>query len=294
MHSELKVFPDVTANLGEGPIWHPGEQVFYWVDITGEKLHRLDLISGTDEAFDMGSMIGAAVPVEVGGVVVALETGIYRFTVAKQLVKLAGYPAEAAPNTRFNDGKCDSSGRIWIGTMHKNARSRQGKLYRMDRNRLIPVLEDITISNGMAWSPDNRTMYYIDTPDQVVYAFDYDNASGDLSGKRVAITIPLSMGSPDGMTIDSTGKLWIALWGGGAVVCFDPQSGQQLEKFEVMAHHVTSCAFGGPAMNTLVITTAREGLSEEQLAQYPLSGKVFYINTYCKGIQPNYYNSIST
>jgi sugar lactone lactonase YvrE len=287
--SKIDVLPDVVATLGEGPMWHSGEQVFYWVDITGKKLHRLDLSAGTDVAFDMGSMISTVAPVEDGGVVVALETGVYRFTVPQQLIKFADFPDDAAPNTRFNDGKCDPAGRLWIGTMEKSAKPHQGKLYRIDGNRFIPVLENITISNGLAWSPDHRTMYYIDTYDQVVYAFDYDNVSGDISGKRVVVTIPHSMGSPDGMTIDNTGKLWVALWGGGSVACLDPRTGQQLEKIEVAAPHVTSCAFGGSDMNILVITTAREGLNEQQLTQYPLSGKIFFTNTSCRGIKPNFF-----
>ncbi len=283
------LLPDSCNQLGEGVMWHPGEQVFYWIDITGEKLHRFDLISCIDEAFEMGSMIGTVVPVEEGGVVVALETGVYRFTIAKQLVKLADFPADAAPNTRFNDGKCDPAGRFWVGTMEKNAKPHKGKLYRMDGNRLVVVLENTTISNGLTWSPDKATMYYIDTWDQVIYAFDYDNASGNISGKRVAVTIPQTMGSPDGMTVDSTGNLWVALWGGGAVVCFDPKTGQQLDAIEVSAPNVTSCAFGGPDMKTLVITTAREGLDAGQLTQYPLSGKVFFTNTICQGINPYYF-----
>lgn len=289
MLTEISVFPHVTATLGEGPMWHSGEQVFYWVDITGKKLHRLDLTTGKDVDFDMGSMIGTVVPVEEGGVVVALETGVYRFTDARQMLKLADFPADAAPNSRFNDGKCDPAGRLWVGTMEKSVKPHQGKLYRMVGNRLAVVLENITISNGLAWSPDERTMYYIDTYEQVIYAFDYNNSNGHISGKRVAVTIPLTMGSPDGMTVDSTGNLWVALWGGGAVVCFDPKSGQQIDTIEVDAPNVTSCVFGGSDMNTMIITTAREGLSERQLKQYPLSGKVFITNISCKGIKPNYF-----
>lgn len=285
--SEINVFPDALSILGEGPVWHHGEQVFYWIDISGKKLHRLDLSAGDDQSFDMGSMIGAVVPVENGGVVVALETGIYRFNTPDQFQKLVDYPSDAALNTRFNDGKCDPSGRLWIGTMHKNAKPYQGKLYRMDQGKFIAVLENISISNGLSWSPDQQTMYYIDTFEQAVYAFDFDSRHGGISNKRIFITIPESMGSPDGMTADSTGKLWIALWGGSGVACFDPQTRQLLGKIEVPALNVTSCEFGGPDMKTLLITTAREGLNEEQLQQYPLSGQVFFVETTLEGIKSN-------
>ena len=233
--------------------------------------------------------ICAVVPVEDGGVVVALETGIYRFHIPDQFEKLADYPSDAAPNTRFNDGKCDPFGRLWIGTMDKNAKPYQGKLYRLDGQKWVGILDNISISNGLAWSPDQRTMYYIDTFEQAVYGFDFDGVSGEISQKRIVVTISDSMGSPDGMTVDSTGKLWIALWGGSGVACFDPQTGQLLGKIEVPALNVTSCEFGGPDLKTLIISTAREGLSEEQLKQYPLSGKVFFVYTPFRGLKSNYW-----
>ena len=285
--SEINVFPNLTSTLGEGPVWHHVEQVFYWIDISGNLLHRLDLSSGKDQSFNMGSMIGAVVPVENGGVVVAMETGIYRFNAPDQFQKLVDFPTDSAPNTRFNDGKCDPSGRLWIGTMDKNAKPHQGKLYRMDHGKLVAVLENISISNGLGWSPDGQTMYYIDTFEQTVYAFDFDVMHGDISNKRIFITIPESMGSPDGMTVDSTGKLWIALWGGGGVACFDPQTGQLLDRIEVPALNITSCEFGGPDLKTLLITTAKEELNEEQLQKYPLSGQVFYVETILVGIKSN-------
>ncbi len=287
--SKVNVLPGVTSTLGEGPVWHYGVQVFYWIDISGKKLHRLDLSAGNDQSFDMDSMIGAVLPVEAGGVVVALETGIFRFEAPDQFKLLAEYPSDAAPNTRFNDGKCDPSGRLWIGTMDKNAKPHQGKLYRMDQGKLVAVLENISISNGLGWSPEGQTMYYIDTFEQAVYAFDFDVTHGEISNKRIIITIPESMGSPDGMTIDSTGKLWIALWGGSGVACLDPLTGQLLRRIEVPALNVTSCEFGGPDLKTLVITTAREELSEVQLQQYPLSGQVFIVQTPICGIKSDYY-----
>ena len=287
--SEVNVLPGVTSTLGEGPVWHHGEQVFYWIDISGKKLHRLDLASGKDLSFNMGSMIGAVVPVEAGGVVVALETGIFKFNAPDQSLKLVDYPSDAAPNTRFNDGKCDSSGRLWIGTMERNAKPHQGKLYRMDHGKLVAVLENISISNGLGWSPDGQTMYYIDTFEQAVYAFDFDVMHGEISNKRIFIAIPESMGSPDGMTVDSTGQLWIALWGGSGVACFDPQTGKLIGRIEVPALNVTSCEFGGSDLKTLLITTAREGLSEVQLQQYPLSGQVFFVHTPFRGLKSNYW-----
>ena len=287
--SEIKVFPDVTSTLGEGPVWHCEEQVFYWIDITGKKLHRLDLVTGKNQSFEMGSMIGAVMPVQEGGVVVALETGIFRFYPPDQFQKLVEYPSDASPNTRFNDGKCDPGGRLWIGTMDKNAKPYQGKLYRLEGSRLIEVLQNISISNGLGWSPDHRTMYYIDTFEQTVYAFDFDISTGEITNKRVVVYVSKSLGAPDGMTVDCNGNLWVALWGGSGVACFDPLTGDLIGKVEIPALNVTSCEFGGPDLKTLLITTAREGLNEEQLREYPLSGHVFIVQTPICGIKSDYY-----
>ena len=287
----INKFPGVQAELGEGPVWHAGEKVFYWIDISGRKLHRLDLYSGKNQSFDMPGMIGALFPIEEGGVVVALETGIFRFRVPDHFELLAEYPLDALPNTRFNDGKCDPAGRLWIGTMDKNAKPYQGKLYRLEGSNLVSVIESVSISNGLAWSPDQQTMYYTDTFEQTVYAFDFNISSGEISGKRELIRISGSMGSPDGLTVDRKGNLWIALWGGHAVACFDPESRQLICKIDIPALNVTSCEFGGPDLDILLITTAREGLNEDQLKQYPLSGHIFFVKTPFHGLQSNYIRS---
>lgn len=286
MMTEANIISNITCTLGEGPIWHPLEKVYYWVDIIGQQLYRYDPASHSELSFQMGSMIGTAVPVCGGGVLVALETGVFYFNGTENMTKLADYPDDAAPNTRFNDGKCDPAGRLWVGTMEKEAKPHQGKLYRLDDLVLTPVLDNVTISNGLAWSIDKKTMYYIDTFEQTIYAFDYNNKNGEISGRKAIVEIPLSMGSPDGMTIDSEGKLWVALWGGYSVVRFDPETGRQMDKIEIPAPNVTSCTFGGHDLHELFCTTAREGLEKEKLKQYPHSGKPFSMKSPYKGIDP--------
>jgi sugar lactone lactonase YvrE len=156
----------------------------------------------------------------------------------------------------------------------------------MDHDKTITeILDSISISNGIVWSADKKTMYYNDTPTRVVQAFDYDDATGEISNGRVAIKIPDGTGSPDGMAIDEEGMLWVALWGGNCVARFDPSTGKLIGKIDVPAPNVTSCAFGGPDLRTLYITTARLGMNNERLKEYPLSGNVFSMKTDVRGVR---------
>ncbi len=265
------------AILGEGAVWHPIEKVLYWVDITGEKLHCYDPVKNENKTYPMGSMIGTVVPA-IGkfSVVVALESGIHGVSGEGVLQKLTGYPKEMQ-NNRFNDGKCDPAGRFWVGTMNKNVVKDAGNLYAFDGHELTVKQANVTISNGIIWSTDGQTMYYIDTPEFAIFAYDFDLETGNLSNRRVAVKIPNQLGAPDGMTIDSEGMLWVAHWGGKAVICWNPESGEQIQRIEIPAPHVTSCAFGDENLQTLYITTAREGMTDQQLQQYPLSGSLFKI-----------------
>ena len=263
------------AALGEGALWNPELQRLYWVDIEGHALHVFDPATGHDVGFAVGARIGTVVPRPDGHVLVALQTGIHHLnTVTGQLRLLANPLTE--PSLRFNDGKCDPVGRFWVGTFDLEQRPHAGTLYRFDADgRVHVMLRGITNSNGIAWSLDQQTMYYIDTPTLTVQAFDYDNATGAIANPRVVVQFAEGVGWPDGMTIDVEGKLWVALWGGGAVNRYDPTSGALLQSIAVPAPFTSSCAFGGPGLRTLYITSARGGLSPEQVAQFLLSGNVF-------------------
>lgn len=277
--------------LGESPVWHPLEKVLYWVDITGEKLHRYNFEKEETETFEMGCMIGCVVPATKNySVIVALETGIFGRTASGAFDKLSSYPSGELDANRFNDGKCDSAGRLWLGTMNKNVVKKAGNLYAFDGNNPLLKQTGITISNGMEWSKDGRTMYYIDTFDYTVYKYDFDLLTGSISNRRTAIKVAEKYGAPDGMTIDSRGMLWIAHWGGSAVRCWNPETGKMIQKIRVPAPHVTSCTFGGKNMDTLFITSAIEGLSEIQMKDFPLSGSVFKIKLDVEGTFNYCYN----
>ncbi|BBE16088.1 gluconolactonase [Aquipluma nitroreducens] len=267
---------DSKNQLGEGVLWHPVEKALYWVDISLGILHCFNPKTEETESWQMGYMIGTVVPAASGGLVVALENGIFHFNSSKELIRLFDFPESPESGNRFNDGKCDPSGRLWVGTMNKWVRSHAGSLYCFDGNSIITKLSGLTISNGMAWSADQSIFYFIDTVDYAVVVFDFDNQLGSISNKRKVIEVPLEMGAPDGMTIDREGKLWIAHWGGSCVARWDPENGQLLEIVKVAAPHITSCTFGGENLQTLYISTAREGLTEKQLKKFPLSGGLFY------------------
>jgi sugar lactone lactonase YvrE len=240
----------------------------------------------------MPEMVSTVVPIRgEGGLLLALEHSIIRlhWSLGNYMTVAAIEPDK--PGNRCNDGKCDPAGRFWIGTMHLETQQGAGCLYCFTPQlSLEEKLTDVTISNGLAWSADHRRMYYTDTETQKVQTFSFDNSTGTIGEVLGEITVPDEAGSPDGMTIDAEGNLWIGLWGGYGVGCWDPNSGRMIRKVEVPVPNVTSCAFGGPDLGTLFITTARSGLSDEQLAQYPQSGGLFAVQTGVKGVPPYYFS----
>ena len=279
------------AALGEGALWNPETKQLYWVDIEGRAFHVFDPATRQDRHFRVGARVGTVVPLHGGDVLLALQTGIHQLNTATGQLHLLVNPL-TEPNLRFNDGKCDPAGRFWVGTFDLQQRPHAGTLYRLDCDgSLHVVLRGITNSNGIAWSLDHRTMYYIDTPTLTVQAFDYDKATGNIANPRVIISIPEGPGVPDGMTIDAEGKLWVALWGGGRVQRFDPATGAPLMAVQVPAPFTSSCAFGGPGLKTLYITTARGGLTPEQQKQFPFSGDLFAVEPGVRGVPACFYQS---
>ena len=275
MKSQASLLIDTKLILGEGPIWHPKEQKLFCVDIRGNALCQIDPEIKSVVKYQVGEQIGAALPTDDGRFLLALQSGLYYFSPDDGTKLLAADLERDLPDNRCNDAKCDAKGRLWVGTMDNLEKDTTGGLYSFSGAGLQRHLENIGISNGIAWTSDYRTMYYIDTPTQEVVAYDYDLEGGKISAGRTVIKIDPSLGHPDGMTIDKEGKLWIAHWGGSGVYRWDPETGQLLTSIEVAAPHTTSCCFGGPDFDTLFITTARKGLTAKQLEQAPLSGGIF-------------------
>ncbi|MCC9168156.1 SMP-30/gluconolactonase/LRE family protein [Pontibacter harenae] len=285
-NQEAELVLDAKAKLGEGAIWHPTEQKLYWIDIEGKALHIYDPVTKKDIQFPTGSRIGTVVPVQGGGALVALQNGIHKMDTKTGKLTFVLNPIAGDDQMRFNDGKCDPAGRFWVGTMALDSRKKAAALYRMDKNKDVhQMLDSVSISNGIVWTADRKTMYYADTPTMMVQAFDYNDKTGEICNGKVAFRIPRSAGgAPDGMTLDAEGKLWIALWGAGAVTRWDPETGEMLQKIEVPAPQTSSCAFGGENLDILYITTAREWLSPENLKKYPLSGGLFAVKPGVRGV----------
>ena len=188
-------------------------------------------------------------------------------------------PEQHLPGNRFNDGRCDPAGRFWAGTMALSEEEGAGNVYMMDQDGHVSTkIKDVTISNGLAWSADKKTLYYIDTPTHEIVAFDFDLTSGKISNKRAVIKIAKEEGSPDGMTIDSEDMLWIAHWGGWQVTRWDPRTGRQLNRIALPVSKVTSCTFGGDTLEDLYITTASVDLTEQEMKEQPLAGALFVVH----------------
>ncbi|EGG16750.1 senescence marker protein-30 family protein [Cavenderia fasciculata] len=251
------------AELGEGSIWDNQRKLLYWIDIDGRQFYVYNPSVGSNSNFKLNEIPGTVVPrlnAQPGEVVIALQSGIYSYNYITQEKYQLAKPETVSTN-RMNDGKCDPRGRFWVGSMSlKNGQPREASLYRIDSNKASQrVLSNVGISNGVTWSLDGRVMYYIDTSDMGVDRFDYDVNSGSATNRRRVITFTGQFGFPDGMTIDSEGKLWIAHYDGSRVTRWDPNNGQLLLTVMVPVRKVTSVAFGGDDLSTLYITTARAG-----------------------------------
>lgn len=281
---QSKLLYNANLQLGEGPHWHPLWKKFLYVDIDGKKVGRFDLQKSSPEEIYIGKKVGCVVPAAEDKLIVALQDEIASLDFATGELKTIS-PIEAEKDfTRCNDGKCDAAGRLWIGSMHIEGIGEHGALYCFDGSLLKTKIDKRKVSNGICWSKDNKTMYYVDSFDYNVKAYDFDLATGEISNERTIITITEPGHSPDGMTIDDEGMLWVAIWGGFCVNRYNPNTGELIGTVQVPVPHVSSCAFGGEEMNTLFITTAKAGLSEQQLKEYPLSGSFFIADTGCKGL----------
>ncbi|MDR7231080.1 sugar lactone lactonase YvrE [Caulobacter sp. BE264] len=275
---------DLKATLGEGPIW--SDNALWFVDIKGHSIHRYDPV--TTEALTIAApeQVTFLAPLADGsGFVAGLKSGLYRFN------PLAGFHPitvveDAALDNRPNDATVDAQGRLWFGTMHDGEENKSGSLYRMDATGVARMDRDICITNGPCVSPDGKTFYHTDTLEKTIYAFDLSE-DGLLSNKRVFVKIAVGDDVyPDGSVVDSEGYLWTALWGGFGAIRFAP-TGEAVARIELPAPNVTKPCFGGPDLKTLYFTTARKGLSDETLAQYPLAGGVFAVEVPIAG-QPQH------
>jgi sugar lactone lactonase YvrE len=275
---------DARAELGECPVWSAEEQALYWVDIREPALHRLDPGSGATRTWPMPSRIGSFGLRETGGAVVALEDGFHLLDFGTGQLRFVTGP-DRVPGTRFNDGKVSPDGRFFAGTMDEESLSRPiAALFRLDADlSLHTVVEDLIVSNGLAWSSDGRTMYHSDSKGPVIWAHDYDPVSGEVSGRRVVARPTEGIGRPDGAATDEQGYYWSAGISAGVLNRWSPD-GRLDRSIALPCSNPTAPCFGGPDMRTIFVTSLRHDLPPDVLAAKPLSGGIFAVHVDVPGV----------
>ncbi|MDN3493526.1 SMP-30/gluconolactonase/LRE family protein [Winogradskyella bathintestinalis] len=280
---------DIKPEHGEGPIWDPIEKKFYCVDLLRGSYYKVDWETGVSEEFSVGQELGVMALCENGKIVVGVRDGFGFFDEPlKKLELIENSPEIEVKERRMNDGAIDPKGRFFAGTMEYDGANPTGKLYCLHQDMSWNCLEEnIYITNGMGWSPDKKTYYMIDTFRNLMYAYDYDIETGNISNRRLHIQWEKDE-YPDGMCVDADGGFWVAMWLGSKVSHFDA-NGIWVKDIEVPVLHTTSCCFAGDDLKTLVITTSNLNLSKEEKEINPLAGRCFAFETEIAGqIEPRF------
>jgi sugar lactone lactonase YvrE len=267
----IRAISEVISDLGEGPIWSADTSSVTWTDITQNTFHTADIDTGRTMSFGVPSMVGAIAHSKDGGYIAATQKGFARIGVDGKYSPLHSFLPD---DMRMNDGKVDPSGRFWAGSMELSFEKGRGSLYVLEKdNSYRSILDDITLSNGMGWSPDAQYFYYIDSVPGVLKRFDYDLYTGHISNPKDLITFDSSSGIPDGMSMSSDGKIVIALWDGGRIEIYEP-SGEKVSEITLGVSRPTSCTFAGPNRDILIVSTASQGIDQ---ADEPLAGKILAV-----------------
>jgi sugar lactone lactonase YvrE len=273
---DASLLVDARAALGEGPQWDTREDCLVWVDILAGVVFLTEATGEPRASFEIGHSVGSAMPAEGGGWLLADAMGFGRLTPDGLVTRLLDSLADR-PDLRFNDAKCDPAGRAWAGTLAADMAPGTGTLYRLDPGPVATaVLEDLTVSNGLGWSPDARTMWFADSADRRLHGFDYEPRGGGLGPDRHGFDLELVAGKADGLCVDDEGAVWVALWDGASVHRYTPD-GRLDTIVRVPASRVTSCAFGGGDGSTMFITTSRAGLDAADLREQPHAGGLFVV-----------------
>jgi len=266
---------DARALLGESPVWCPQQKLLYWVDIKRPAIHCFDPAGGSCRTWPLREEIGSMGLRRRGGAVLALRSGFAFVSFETDETTTIYNPIAGASNLRFNDGRCDCRGRFWAGTLHEKRQPGTAALYRLDPDGTCHKMVDgITVANGLAWRPDDRTMYFADSHVRTIFSFEFDPDRGAIDNRRVFAKLPPGAGVPDGATVDREGFLWSANFDGGCVTRYAPD-GRVDCAVRMPVARPTSCAFGGDGLETLYVTSASSGLGAEQLAASPHAGGIF-------------------
>jgi len=269
---------EVANTLGESPTWDAREQALYWVDILAAKIFRWRPEESAVREWQLPAAVGCIGLREQGGLVLAMRSGFHLFDTDSGALTFLHHPEVAIPTNRFNDGKVSPDGRFWAGTMDdRPEKELRGKLYRLDADyRCTEMAGGVKVSNGLAWSPDGRTMYHSCSRLATVFRHDYNLETGALGERQVFVEMQADWGRPDGAAVDEEGCYWSCGVGGGRINRFSPQ-GKLISYIPVPVSHPTMPCFAGPDLKTLYFTSSREGFSPQMLAEAPRAGSLFKI-----------------
>ena len=274
---------DARARLGEGPVWDARSQKLFWVDVYNYRVHQFDPASGQNRYFDTGEVVSAVALAGPDRLIMALKERLAQLDLnTGQMTPLVPLDLSSRVDTRCNDGKCDPQGRFWIGTISDTPK--QAALYRYDPDGSVEIMETgLTIANGLGWSPDGNTFYLTDSFQHKIFAYDFDGEKGTISNRRALVDLSEEAVEPDGLTIDTQGNIWSALWDGWAIACFNP-TGRELFRINMPVPRPTSVTFGGPDLTELYITSASVGLSQKEVQECYTAGDLFRLPTQSQGL----------
>jgi len=277
---------EARARLGEGPVWDDQTETLYWVDIYNHRVHQFSPSTGQDRVFKVGDVVSCVAVAGAQKLIMAMRHDLVYLDISTGEMTRILTVESNKPHNRFNEGKCDPQGRFWVGSMSLQERG-QGTLYRYDPDgSLHPMETGTSISNGLGWSPDQRTFYFTDSPLKTIYAYDYEARTGDIRNRRVFADLTREPSYPDGLAVDSEGGVWSAQWDGGCILRFAPD-GQEVLRVPLPVKRPTGCVFGGKDLKSLYVASASVGLSEQEIQESFYSGDLFCIQTDVMGL-PSY------